>query len=48
MRMPAALAEVTSEVALPIRLKDISLLAADGKSLRMIVQAGEIVENDLR
>jgi imidazolonepropionase-like amidohydrolase len=29
-------------------LRDISLLAADGKSLRMIVRAGEIVKDDLR
>jgi len=29
-------------------LRDISLLAADGKSLRMIVRAGEIVKNELQ
>jgi imidazolonepropionase-like amidohydrolase len=29
-------------------LKDISLLTADGKKLRMIVRAGEIVKNELQ
>jgi hypothetical protein len=29
-------------------LKDILLLAADGKNLRMIVRAGEIVKDELR
>jgi imidazolonepropionase-like amidohydrolase len=29
-------------------LKDISLLAADGKNLRLIVRAGEIVKDELR
>ena len=29
-------------------LQDISLLAADGKNLRLIVRAGEIVKNELR
>ncbi|HEV2976184.1 MAG TPA: amidohydrolase family protein [Casimicrobiaceae bacterium] len=29
-------------------LRDISLLAADGKSLRMIVRAGEVVKDELR
>ena len=29
-------------------LKDISLLAADGKNLRAIVRGGEMVKNELR
>ena len=29
-------------------LRDISLLAADGKNLRMIVRGGEIVKDELR
>jgi imidazolonepropionase-like amidohydrolase len=29
-------------------LKDISLLAADGKNLRAIVRGGEVVKNELR